>query len=144
MKQNQYLLTFTCKQKIYLVKAYLKLKPSILWSTSENIVYHDTNYAKARSKSRTWKFPPINVVCSWCTQAVWWGCIAPYSHCVSAGRGGGREREEWKKLFAKSTMRLVLIHALERAWWGTVDKPALVMLFKRNLYPLSSKHIQMK
>lgn len=49
---------------------------------------------KQEVKSRTWKFPPINVVCSWCTQAIWWGCIAPYSHCVSTGRGGGRERVE--------------------------------------------------
>lgn len=42
---------------------------------------------KQEVKTKTWKFLPINVVGRWYTQAVWWGCIAPYSHCVSTGRG---------------------------------------------------------
>lgn len=53
---------------------------------------------KQEVKTKALKFPPINVVYGWCTQAVWWGCIAPYSHCVSAGRGGGRGREKWENL----------------------------------------------
>lgn len=45
-------------------------------------------------------FLPINVAYNRCTEAVcvWWGCIAPYSHSLSSGRGGGREREEWEEL----------------------------------------------
>lgn len=58
--------------------------------------------------------------------------------------GEGEEKAEWEKLFAKSTTHLVLIYTLERAWWGTVDKPSLAMLFKKNLYALFSKHIRMK
>lgn len=53
-------------------------------------------------------FPPINVAYYRCTEAVsvWWGCIAPYSHSVSSGRGVGREREEWEKLQTYYTLGL--------------------------------------
>lgn len=46
---------------------------------------------KQEVKFESWKFLPINVVSRRCTQAVQWGCIAPYSHCWE-GRGKRKAR----------------------------------------------------
>lgn len=40
--------------------------------------------------------------------------------CQLGGEGEQKEKEEWEKSFAESTMHLVLIHALETAWWGAM------------------------